>query len=130
MPDIPTPVTRPAGLPAGLAPDPLDQASRRIRVPSGVFRPDDDDRIVWLVEAKAIREQAVREATARIMVELEKVSAQLVEANEALEAWGAFDYMLLARAEIAGIQTAELSPIQVVTRLIDDAVEADSEWSD
>jgi hypothetical protein len=120
MPDIRDGVPadpQPAALPASLVPDPLDQAARKV---ASVGRSVEHQvAIVWLDDAKAARDQAVRQATKRTMDELERVSARLIEANEDLEAWGAFDYLLLAMAEALGVETSdEEEPLALVERLI------------
>ena len=111
---------QPAPLPAGLRPDPLDQAARKVAV-------EDSQRaavhVVYLEDAKACREQAVREATKLVMDDLEKVSARLVEANEALEAWGALDFLLLLEAERWGAST-DGPPLGTVHSLILKAYQA------
>lgn len=64
--------------------------------------------------AVLLAEGAVRAAT---KAEREKLSAQLIEANEDLEAWGAFDFLLTELADLYEVSTDQ-PPMDVVHALI------------
>lgn len=129
MPDTPDGlpvIPQPAALPASLIPDPLVQAARTVTA-RGPGTGVTSGQVLWLEDAIKGRDAAVRQATKRTMDELERVSARLVEANEALECWGAFDYLLTEAAEEMGVPRELIeayTPMGLVAEMTSRAFEA------